>query len=253
MTDSAEQRWHTIVTSVCAIVAGAAWLYLLIGPMPGMSMSVVTSGTPMQMAASTEWGATEALLLVVMWSVMMLAMMLPSATGIFSLLSRVGGEKNRGSTTLWFAAGYFSVWSAFSVIASGLQLVLHNVSETSTTIPSGNALVGGAVLIVAGLYQFHPLKQSCLARCRSPLDFLMTSWRDGHAGAVRMGLSYGLVCTGCCWALMLVLFVLGIMNLLVVAALSAVIVLEKMSQSGRQLSRVTGAALIAGGLLTLAL
>jgi predicted metal-binding membrane protein len=203
--------------------------------------------------AGAVWGMTEAFLLVAMWSAMMLAMMLPSATGILPLLARVGGETNRSSTTLWFAAGYFSVWSALSAITAGLQLILHNVGAMTGAMQSANPFVGAALLIVAGAYQFHPLKQSCLARCRSPLDFLMTSWRDGNAGAVRMGFSYGLVCTGCCWVLMLVLFVLGIMNLLVVAALSAVIVLEKMWRLGPQLSRVTGVALIAGGLLSLVL
>ena len=251
MSDAREQKWHTIVTSVCAVVAGAAWVYLLIGPVPGMSSSGDESLMPIEMARAA-WGVTEALLLMMMWSAMMLAMMLPSATGILPLLSRVGGGKNPGSTTLWFAAGYFSVWLGFSAIAAALQLIFHNVGAMSGTMQWANSYVGAALLIIAGLYQFHPLKQSCLTRCRSPLDFLMTSWRAGNAGALRMGLSYGMVCTGCCWALMLVLFVLGIMNLLVVAALSAVIVLEKMSRSGRQLSRVTGAVLIVGGLLTLA-
>jgi predicted metal-binding membrane protein len=250
MSYTEEEKWHTIVTGVCAVVAGGAWLYLLIGPVPGMGSSGDEGAMGMQMAGGA-WSLTEGFLLVIMWSAMMLAMMLPSATGILPLLARVGSDKMRGSTTLWFAAGYFTIWSAFSVVAAALQLLLHNVGAMSETMQSANTVVGAAVLIFAGLYQFHPLKQSCLARCRRPLDFLMTSWRDGNSGAARMGLSYGLVCTGCCWALMLVLFVLGVMNLLVVAALSAVIVLEKMSRLGRQMSRVTGAALIAGGLLTL--
>src|SRR6476619_450807 len=108
MSDAREQKWHTIVTSACAVVAGAAWVYLLIGPVPGMSSSGDESLMPMQMARAA-WGVTEALLLMMMWSAMMLAMMLPSATGILPLLSRVGGGKNRGSTTLWFATGYFSI------------------------------------------------------------------------------------------------------------------------------------------------
>jgi predicted metal-binding membrane protein len=250
MSHADEQKWHTIVTGACAVIAGAAWLYLLIGPVPGMASSGDDGAMQMQMAGA-PWGATEAFLLVVMWSAMMLAMMLPSATGILPLLSRVGGEENRSSTTLWFAAGYFAVWSAFSAVTAGVQLVMHTLGMMSWTMQAANSFLGSLLLIVAGAYQFHPLKQSCLKRCRSPLDFLMTSWQDGNGGAVRMGVRYGLVCTGCCWVLMLVLFVLGIMNLLVVAALSAVIVLEKMWRLGPQLSRVTGVALIAGGLLTL--
>jgi predicted metal-binding membrane protein len=236
MLSDAIERRELAVTAGCALVAGGAWLYLLVGPMP-MDMGM-------------RWGAAEGGLLVAMWSVMMLAMMLPSATGILKLVAQNRNGSNGGGVAIAFSFGYFAVWSLASAGAAGLQWLLHNEGLMRQEMQTSNT-VGGIVLIIAGLYQFHPLKQSCLVRCRDPLSFLMTSWRDGVAGAAQMGMKYGLVCAGCCWALMTVLFAVGIMNLLAVAALAALIVLEKMSSFGRRLSRVTGAALVLGGLITL--
>ena len=237
LSDAVEKRWELAVTTMCALAASTAWLYLLVGPMP-MDMGM-------------RWGSTEGALLVVMWSVMMLAMMLPSATGILKLVGQNRNAANAGRTAIAFSLGYFAVWSLASAGAAGLQWLLHNEGLMRAGMQTSST-VGGVVLIAAGLYQFHPLKQRCLVRCRDPLSFLMTSWRDGIGGAAQMGVKYGVVCAGCCWALMGVLFAVGIMNLLVVAALAALIVLEKMSSFGRQLSWVTGVGLVVCGILTFA-
>jgi predicted metal-binding membrane protein len=169
---------------------------------------------------------------------------------MLALLANNQRTVNRGHTAFAFSAGYFIVWMVASTSAALLQWMLHNagVMRDAMHLP---VAVAGVLLIIAGVYQFLPLKDRCLARCRNPLSFLMSSWRDGTSGAVRMGIDYGVVCLGCCGALMVVLFAVGVMDLLAVAALAALVALEKMSSFGRQLSRVTGAALVLGGLVTL--
>jgi predicted metal-binding membrane protein len=191
-------------------------------------------------------------LMFMMWAVMMIAMMLPSAAPMVETYVRIVRPHTASPwpRTALFVSGYIIVWIAFSAIATAGQYLLQRagiVTNALTTVPTISALL----LILAGLYQVTPLKAICLTGCRSPLSFFMTSWRDGASGAVRMGLRHGLFCLGCCWMLMLLLFVFGVMNLLWVAALSAFVIIEKLLPAGQLVARGTGAAMIAAGLLLL--
>ncbi|MGK2963037.1 MAG: DUF2182 domain-containing protein [Gemmatimonadaceae bacterium] len=209
----------------------------------------------MQMAATAvvSWGPEEAFLLFAMWSVMMMAMMLPSAAPVILLFSRIGTTRAAGgrqSTPVsFFAGGYLTVWVAFSAVAALIQWALHSLAVLSPEMRSANPVVSGAILIAAGLYQWLPAKQSCLTHCRSPLGFLTTSWKEGKRGAIGMGITHGAFCLGCCWMLMLLLFVGGVMNLLWVAGISAVVLIEKLSPSGPMVARVSGVLLIIAGIL----
>jgi predicted metal-binding membrane protein len=140
-----------------------------------------------------------------------------------------------------FVAGYIAVWTLYSVAATASQIALQQLALATP-------LVGAIILAVAGIYQFTPLKQACLGRCQSPIGFLMTHWREGATGAFRMGLQHGAFCVGCCWMLMALLFVVGVMNLAWVAAISAFVLLEKGTPWGYLIARVSGAALIAGAI-----
>lgn len=224
------------------------------GSMPGGGMAGMAG---MQMAGTslTGWGWREGLLLFAMWAVMMVAMMLPSATPMILLFSRIGATRSAresSSTPVgFFAAGYLAVWVAFSGVAAVVQWTLHSLAVLSPGMRTASPVVSAAILIAAGAYQWLPVKQSCLRNCRSPLGFFSTSWREGRFGAVNMGLTHGTFCVGCCWMLMALLFVAGVMNLMWIAALSAVVLLEKVFPGGAIISRITGALLIVAGLALL--
>jgi predicted metal-binding membrane protein len=186
-----------------------------------------------------------------MWIIMMIGMMLPSATPM--ILMFAGVQKRRRelqrpyvSTTL-FALGYLIVWSGFSLLCTFVQWLLHAAAVISSTMTSRNAMFSGVVLIACGVFQFTPYKSRCLTHCRSPLQFIMTSWREGKLGALRMGLHHGFYCAGCCWLLMALLFVLGVMNLWWVAAITLYVLIEKIVPQGIRLSRYAGALLIVWG------
>jgi predicted metal-binding membrane protein len=146
------------------------------------------------------------------------------------------------------AAGYLLVWAGFSLIATLLQRVLSRWLMLSPMMESTSPQISGTLLILAGVYQFTPLKHACLASCSAPVAFLMRRWRDGTFGAFRLGLEHGVLCVGCCWALMLLLFAGGVMNLTVIAALTAFVLIEKLTPFGVRSVRVTGAALVAFGI-----
>jgi len=150
-----------------------------------------------------------------------------------------------------FGLGYLAVWTGFSACAAIAQEALHRAALLSGGMAASSPRVAGAILIAAGAYQLTPFKGACLTWCRSPLGFLMSNWRDGALGAFRMGLSHGLYCLGCCWALMCVLFAVGVMNLLWVAGLTALVLLEKVGPLGAVAARVTGVIMIAVGAMWL--
>lgn len=235
-----------------ALVVIAAWLYLVAGPMPAGPGVGSAAGMPeMEMLTTTldPWGLPQALLLFGMWAVMMVAMMLPAATPMLLLFSRISAtRKSRGirrTPSGFFAAGYLAVWVAFSVVAALVQWSVHALALLSPDMRAGNPIASAAILILAGAYQWLPVKQSCLDHCRSPLAFFTTSWREGRAGAVLMGMAHGLFCVGCCWMIMALLFVAGVMNLAWVAALSALVLLERFSPAGVMLARIAGVLFIA--------
>jgi predicted metal-binding membrane protein len=186
-----------------------------------------------------------------MWMVMMVGMMLPAATPMilffaaFARRSRAQGH--RVAPTGAFVAGYVAIWSAFAFFATGLQWALDRAAALSPHMATINPAFGGTILIAAGLYQWTPLKDACLGHCRSPVAFLSSHWRRGVSGALRMGVEHGAFCVGCCWALMALLFVGGVMNLLWVAAITIAVLTEKLASIGGWIARGLGTALILGG------
>ncbi len=203
------------------------------------------------MPMTPDWSAANAFAVWFMWAVMMAAMMLPSALPMiltFVDLSARGGDKARGRS---FVAAYLAVWFVFSAGATALQWALQRMGWVDPMIVSTSAMLTGALLLIAGVYQFSPLKRTCLSRCRTPIGFLLGEWRPGTAGAFGMGVNHGVFCVGCCWALMALLFVGGVMNLAWVAALSIAVALEKMVPRGERIATVLGVALIAAGVYRL--
>lgn len=247
------RRDRQAVTAGLIGIAGLAWLYVLhLGR--GTSAAVEVQ---MAMPQMQSWGVIDLLLLFVMWAVMMVAMMVPSAAPMILLFATIS-RRRRGPhqpyvATGVFLTGYLAAWSGFSAVATGAQWGLHAAALRSPMMVSSSAVLGGALLVAAGAFQWTPLKYACLARCRSPLGFLLSEWREGLRGALVMGLRHGTYCVGCCWALMALLFVAGVMNLLWVAAIAAFVLVEKVVPHGPVVSRLTGGALLVAGLWVLAL
>ena len=209
----------------------------------------------MAMPRQASWDLADLGATAVMWSVMMIAMMLPSATPMLVLFARsqrprLGPAEGSARTGL-LAMGYLTVWLAWSWLAAGLQWTLHASLLLSPGAAITSALAGGALLVTAGVYQTSSWKYACLVQCQSPLGFLLARWRDGRWGAFRMGFAHGVYCVGCCWALMALLFVGGVMNLAWIAALAVFVLLEKAVARGRWFSYVSGAGLVAWGLYVL--
>lgn len=244
------ERW--IIGGALAGIAAVAWAYM-IHEARGMSVSGVCQclGMPMGGGASADWSVGSLLPLFLMWAGMMVAMMLPSATPMILTFAAVNRSRRRQERpyvpVAIFAAGYVAIWTAFSALAAVAQWILHREALLSPAMTSSSAWLGGVLLLAAGVFQFTPLKHACLAHCRTPLEFIMTRWREGAGGAFRMGLEHGLYCTGCCWALMGLLFVAGVMNILWIAALSLLVGLEKLLPRGIWLSAATGVILTAWG------
>ncbi|MEO7165903.1 MAG: DUF2182 domain-containing protein [Spartobacteria bacterium] len=204
---------------------------------------------PMSAPDRLVWTAATLGPLFVMWIIMMVAMMLPSALPMILTFASVARRRRQEARPFVpvtiFVAGYLAIWGGFSVVAAVAQWLLHREALLSPMMQTSSALVGGILLLLAGIFQFTPLKRSCLNYCRAPLDFVMTRWREGRKGAFTMGLEHGLFCAGCCWALMALLFVLGVMNLFWIAGLAVLVGLEKMLPGRVILTRVSGVLLIA--------
>jgi predicted metal-binding membrane protein len=186
------------------------------------------------------------------WVVMMAAMMLPSAAPMILMFDAIqAGKARQGRSsvpTSVFVSGYLVVWAAFGVVAFGAALLAGRLSDASPDLAMIAPRIGGAVIIAAGIYQLTPLKQACLSKCRTPTQFILTSWRDGLAGAFRMGLGHGAYCLGCCWLLFVILFPLGIMNIAAMGVVALLVLAEKALPVGRRLGQLVGVALIAVGL-----
>jgi predicted metal-binding membrane protein len=195
----------------------------------------------------------------VMWLLMMVAMMLPSATPMILTYARFArGVREQGKVlapTALFAGVYLAVWAGFSLAAAGLQTVLvQSGAVSAASLALGEPRIAGALLIAAGLYQLTPLKRVCLENCRSPLSFLVRLWRPTWAGTVRLGLLHGLYCLGCCWLIMALLFVGGVMSLAWVAVLAVIVLIEKVAPGGRQIGTIAaGVAMFVGAALVLGL
>jgi predicted metal-binding membrane protein len=244
---AARRDRRVTVLGVIALT-GLAWLYTI-----HLARQMETMTMPL--AAPRRWDVVDLALLAVMWIVMMVAMMLPSASPMLLLYTKTLnarlGEAAILPRSALFVGGYLAAWTGFSLVAAALQWELHAAALLSPMMVSTHALLGSGLLIAAGVYQWTPLKQSCLRRCRSPLGFLLTEWREGATGAFVMGLRHGLFCVGCCWALMALLFVTGVMNLVWVAAIAVFVLIEKIAPAGAWIARGSGAMMIAYGLLLL--
>lgn len=254
------RRDRLIVASALGVIAALAWAYVIWLAadmnMDGMNMSgfrMVPAGTGMMAPAATPWSAVEFAFVFVMWVVMMVGMMAPSAAPMIIMYARAGRQGKLAGKPLaatgWFAAGYFLAWAGFSLVATFLQWVLDREALLDARMASANILFGAVVLIVAGIYQWTPIKNACLAQCQSPISFLMShgGFRSNVPGCVRLGLIHGTYCVGCCWVLMALLFVVGVMNVLWIALLALLVLLEKLTPWGRWVARIAGAACVVAG------
>jgi predicted metal-binding membrane protein len=227
-----------------------SWAYLLmLAAAPAMDHSAMA-------AQLGRWSAGDFLLMLLMWTAMMVGMMTPSVAPMILIYARVARQASARGTPFapagWFAGGYFLAWAGFALLATVSQWGLEQALLLSPAMASASPLLGAALLIAAGIYQWTPLKYACLTQCQSPLLFIQNhgGFKPGRAGSSALGLRHGAFCIGCCWALMALLFVGGVMNLLWIAAIGALVLAEKLVP-GRLLQRASGIALIAAGMLLL--
>jgi predicted metal-binding membrane protein len=224
--------------------------------MGGMDMTgfrMIPAGQSLMMPASEPWKPIEFGYVFAMWVVMMIGMMTPSVAPMILIYGRVGRQAmvdgKPFAATTWFVGGYLLAWMAFSLGATSAQWALERAALLTPMMTSASNILGGVVLIIAGLYQWTPLKEACLFQCQTPLTFILRhgGFRGDPAGALKLGMSHGTYCIGCCWALMALLFVGGVMNLFWIAALAILVLLEKVVPAGRIVARLAGVVFIAAG------
>jgi len=246
------RRDRKVVTVSLVLVVALAWLYLWhdARAMSNMDMADMPMAG-MQHAV----GAGTVALTFGMWTVMMVGMMLPSAAPtilLYGALVRKNGERGTVLPAVWiFTSGYLVAWTSFSLAAALLQLALEQTALMTPMMVSASRGLSAAILITAGIYQSLPVKEICLRKCRNPIEFFATRWRAGADGAFRMGVEHGMYCVGCCWMLMLLLFVAGVMNLVWVALIAGFVFVEKLLPAEKFTSRFASAALILSGLVLL--
>lgn len=240
-----------IVVTGLFLVAAIGWLYMFYMAWAMENMHLVDMWMPPRGGTRT-WVIWDLFMLFIMWFSMMLAMMTPTATPMVMMFTTVSKQKKRRqqphAPTFIFLAGYLVAWAIFSLVATTIQWPLHESGLLNPMMNSRSYLLSGGILVIAGLYQWTPMKDACLRQCRTPLGFLMSAWKEGIWGAFRMGMHHGLFCVGCCWALMAVLFAVGVMNMLWVILITVFVLLEKILPFSPRLMRaVTGLVLIAWG------
>ena len=254
------RRDRLVVVGALGAIVALTWGYVLwlaadmdMGGMDMTGFRMIPAGMGIMAPANAPWGAIEFAFVFAMWAVMMVGMMTPSAAPMILMYARVG-RQGRGAgrplaATGWFAAGYFLAWIGFSVAATLVQWAVERAALLDSRMASASNLFGGIVLIAAGVYQWSPLKDVCLARCQSPLQFLMRhgGFRGDGPGCLLLGLRHGAYCVGCCWVLMALLFVGGVMNVLWIALLALLVLLEKLTPFGRWVARGVGVACVAAG------
>ncbi|MEK9279354.1 MULTISPECIES: DUF2182 domain-containing protein [unclassified Bradyrhizobium] len=244
------RRDRLVVAIGLVAVVALAWTYLAVGA--GMDIEMMAEMPDME---PMPWTPVYAALLFAMWWVMMIAMMVPSAAPTVLLYAAVKRKERTPSAAIeaWvFLAGYLAIWAGFSLVAVLAQWLLEHAGLLSMAMASTSAVLGGVILLAAGLYQFTPLKAACLRYCQSPLLFLSQHWRPGAMGAFGMGIRHGGYCAGCCWFLMALLFVSGVMNLIWIIGIALYVACEKLLPLGRRLSQAAGVALILSGAVALA-
>jgi predicted metal-binding membrane protein len=258
------KRERAIVVVALITISLLAWLYLLFfsaqsppevaRAMPGMQ----GMATPAMMPGFVPWTWPHAVSQFAMWSVMMVGMMTPSVAPMILVYARVANDASARAIPfappMYFALGYFLAWTLFAVVATASQWGLEKAALLTPMLATASRSFGGVVLIVAGAYQWSPLKDSCLSQCRSPLSFVQHhgGFKPGVASSVRLGILHGVYCVGCCWALMALLFVAGVMNLFWVAGIMVFVLAEKTVPFGRYVARLAGSAAIVAGILLLA-
>jgi predicted metal-binding membrane protein len=264
MSDAAIERVlrrdRVIVATALVVLTALAWVYVwwLAADMDmgGMDMSgfrMIPAGLGMMMPTTAPWNAMEFAFVFAMWAVMMIAMMTPSASPMILIYARVGRQAAQQGRPLaasgWFAAGYFLAWIGFALAAASAQWALERAALLTPMMAGASDVFGGAVLAGAGLYQWTPLKDACLRQCQAPWSFIQRhgGLRPNVLGSVALGARHGAYCIGCCWVLMALLFVGGVMNVVWIAAIAILVLAEKVIPAGRVISRTAGAGLFAGG------
>jgi predicted metal-binding membrane protein len=236
---------RNIILGLLLVLAAAAWAALV----------WQGAGADMDMAMASPTMGMRAPLFLAIWVIMMVAMMFPTAAPMILTFHSVQASKRRRGeafvATWVFVAAYMAIWTLSGVAAYAGALAAEALAAHAALSPRTSSRIGGAVLVAAGLYQLTPLKDLCLSKCRTPISFIMTSWRDGVGGALRMGLLHGAYCLGCCWLLFVVLFPLGIMNIAAMAVITLVVFAEKTLPWGRPVARATAAVLVAYGAVVL--
>lgn len=277
LIESTLKRDRAIVIGALLTIIFLCWLYILNGAGVGMTASDMSSlsialgktqqlqinesvgptieGTMGMLATPAAWSLDYAIIMFFMWLIMMVAMMLPAATPMIllhAMVNRKAAVKDGGEYGPWqttnFTLGYLLVWAVFSTVAVTLQWAFEMTGMLSPMMMnSANTFFTGSILILAGIYQMTPVKQACLKHCRTPIDFLSRHWRPGTKGALIMGVHHGAYCLGCCWSLMFILFFGGVMNLYWIVGLAFIVLIEKMTPFGRQLSWGISALLLVWG------
>jgi predicted metal-binding membrane protein len=256
------RRDRTIVAASLLALCAVAWAYVLwlvqamrMGGMQMTGMRVDANPFEVAMIAAVEpWSTAEFAFAFVMWAVMMIGMMTPSAAPMILIYARVGRQAELQGKPLaatgYFAGGYLLAWAGFALAATGGQWLLERASLLTPMMASASGILGGLVLVAAGLYQWTPVKEACLSHCQAPLLFIQRhgGFRRDRLGSLGIGLRHGLYCVGCCWALMALLFAGGVMNVLWIAGIAAFVLAEKVIPAGRLLSRIAGAVLTAAGI-----
>lgn len=245
------KRERLVVASALSGVTLICWVYLVVMVM-AMEQMPESIAQAAGLAGVNAWTVVDFILMFLMWVIMMVGMMVPSAAPMilfFAMYNRK--QKRAGKTyvgTAAFTAGYLVIWTGFSLCATLLQWMLDQAAMLSPMMVSTSPTLGAILLIGAGAFQVTPLKNACLAHCRSPLQFVMYHWRTGTIGAFRMGLEHGGFCMGCCWVLMGLLFFGGVMNLFWIAIIAIFVLLEKVAPHGPVAGKITGGILVLGGL-----
>jgi predicted metal-binding membrane protein len=258
------KRDRIVISGALAALAALAWGYLIWlaadMDMGGMDMSgfrMIPAGLGIMLPASEPWSIVEFAFVFAMWAVMMVGMMAPSAAPMILMYAHAGRQAAaRGApfaATGWFACGYFLAWTAFSLAATLAQWALDRAALLDARMASASTVLGGIVLVAAGVYQWTPLKNACLVQCQTPLMFLMRNggFRKDASGCLLLGLRHGAYCVGCCWAIMALLFVGGVMNVVWIAVLASLVLLEKLLPFGPWIARAAGIVLLAAGIRTL--
>jgi len=247
------RRDRIIISGCLALLTVLAWAYLLyLDRRMSAAMEHDRMMVDMGMSIDMPWSAADVFFTFAMWTVMMVGMMTASAAPVMLLVAamhRGRGARRAPHVVFAFGAGYLLVWTGFSAAAVLAQWGLHQAAMLSPAMTTSSARLSGAILIAAGTYQLTPFKGACLTHCRSPLGFLVSRWRDGPGGALCMGIEHGAYCFGCCWAVMCVLFVVGVMNLVWVAVIAAFVLVEKVGPAGAFVARAGGVAMIAAGVV----